>query len=957
MKYLKSLITLTLILGFVISGCGGGSGVTLNKQPVANAGNDIDINDGSFAQFDASLSKDIDGTITDYEWREGSTVLSTAKRFEKNDFSIGTHNITLDITDNKGATSSDQLALVVRETKLVFLKDDKHGIEPWMTNGTTSGTYLVKDINQQQQSSDPTDFVWVGDTLFFSAFDNKHGRELWISDGTTTGTRLLKDITPGVKPSDPRNLIKANNSIFFIAQNNLWKSDGTESGTILIKDFLVGYDGIGDLRQINGVVYFALENELYGRELWMSDGTKLGTKMLKDINIGKKHSVSARAMNSFEISNSLYFHAYTGTANGQLWKSDGTEDGTQMLKDITLGWVTYGEQVNVNGVHYFVAKDDEHGFELWKTDGTEAGTQIVKDIYSGTSGGLGRNRTLETVAINNTIYFQANDGVHGFEIWKTDGTKDGTQMVKDIYTGRQDSGYGHHNGMVVHKNALYFIARDGVRQNGLWKTDGTNMGTKLIKYVGDSERLFVAGGYIYFTDRDKLWKSDGTEGGTLAVKKGDLSVRNFNYESIEYDKKLADHNGVIYFSASDGTHGYELWKSDGTDAGTVMVKDINTTTRDSVGQYTNIYKKGQHYYFAAKTEQGHTGLWRTDGSAIGTMLVKDFNRGGYSYNPSKLVYSGDTFYFAANDDAKGIELWKSDGTISGTTMLKDIYAGEYGSHPQNFISKEGITYFTVSMYGGEALWKTDGTEAGTVSIYAGTNVYNRLSSTSNGDGTPEALRPDMVIIDGELYFSQINYASKAELWKSDGTNLGTKLIKTFGRDSINNLIELNGELYFNMNDKLWKSDGTNIGTIKVKDINTENNYASLDNLRVLSNKLYFSFDNDINGGNLWVSDGSSSGTKKVADTSIDSYKPNQIVTSGNLLYFNSYPNLFNTDNPELWVSDGTNGGTIQLKSSVEYIYSSFEDGVLFTTDEGEAGTALWRTNGTEASTEMIKALY
>ena len=950
MKYPISFATLSIILGLTLFGCGGGSETPPNKKPVADAGNDIDINVNNFAQFDASSSKDVDGTIKSYEWKEGAIVLSTAKSFEKNDFSIGTHNIKLSVTDNEGATATDDLVLIVRETKLVFLKDDKHGTEPWMTNGTASGTYLVKDINQQQQSSAPENFVWVGDTLFFSASDDAHGKELWISDGTTAGTRLLKDITPGTKGSYPRRLKKVGNNLFFAAKGGLWKSDGTEAGTVLLRDFKAG--GFSRLRQINGVVYFAARDKTYGTELWRSDGTVSGTKMVKDINKGSGSSISIIDMSSFVMKENIYFNVRIAN-DFQFWKSDGTEEGTVMLKNIVLQRKSFVEPIIINNFHYFVAKDDVHGFEMWKTDGTEAGTQMVKDINIGERGSLENNSNHYPTfsVVDNTLIFQAYDRVNGHKMWKTDGTEAGTQILKDLFSGY--SGRSTSGGTVTHKNEVYFYFNDYTILSGprnLWKTDGTEAGTKLIKGgLGYGSRLHSAGDYVYFINHGKLWRTDGTENGTLIVK-NDLIIRDFNYDLLNPIIKIADHNGIIYFSASDGEHGYELWKSDGTDAGTVMVKDINTATHDSVGEYTHVYKKGLHYYFAARTELGHTGLWKTDGSEIGTILIKDFNEGRNSYNPSKLVQAGKNFYFNVNDEATGYELWKSDGTKAGTKLLKDINKGVGGSHPNQLISKGGKTYFTTGDYGSQSLWITDGTEVGTVSILTDTSIYSRISSGSYGGSTPFTTQLDMVIINDIFYFSQNNRNTggrgKAELWKSDGTSEGTKLIKKMSiDDNIRNMVELNNALYFTISDQLWKSDGFKAGTVQVKDIDgkEEAYLGSIEPLIVLDNKVYFGADD-----RLWVSDGSRTGTKMIADIHIGSQPIfTGLVTSGNLLYFSG---------KGLWRSDGTENGTLKLKDSFEYIHSSFENGALFTADDGE-GTALWRTNGTEAGTEEIKALY
>ena len=104
-----------------------------------------------------------------------------------------------------------------------------------------------------------------------------------------------------------------------------------------------------------------------------------------------------------------------------------------------------------NGSLYFAANDGTHGTELWKTDGTSSGTALVSDIWPGSSGsGVG----LLTNVNNNVLYFQANDGTHGTELWKTDGTSSGTVMVKDI-----NPGSGSSTLHVVHRRRRRLVQR------------------------------------------------------------------------------------------------------------------------------------------------------------------------------------------------------------------------------------------------------------------------------------------------------------------------------------------------------------------------------------------------------------------------------------------------------------------------------------------------------------------
>src|SRR5262249_3773861 len=171
--------------------------------------------------------------------------------------------------------------------------------------------------------------------------------------------------------------------------------------------------------------------------------------------------------------------AFTPALGAELWKSDGTAAGTVLVKDINPGpgnGIT-GGLVAVNGTLFFTANDGVHGAELGESDGTAAGTQLVKDINPGAATSSPANLT----DVGGTLFFTANDGVHGNELWKSDGTPDGTVLVKDILPGPGSS----FNPTFVPSltdvgGTRFFMTNDGVHGNELWKSDGTAAGTVLV---------------------------------------------------------------------------------------------------------------------------------------------------------------------------------------------------------------------------------------------------------------------------------------------------------------------------------------------------------------------------------------------------------------------------------------------------------------------------------------------
>ena len=238
--------------------------------------------------------------------------------------------------------------------------------------------------------------------LYFAATDRVNGSELWKSDGLGTGTLLLKDISPGVAGSAPSGFTEVGGALYFAANDGsngseLWKTSGTDVGTVLVKDINPARLPIGSsvpqgMVALNGALYFSADDGVNGRELWKSDGTTAGTVMLKDIN---PNSGASNPSDLSVFNGAIYFRATDGQHGAELWKSDGTAQGTVLLKDIDTSVVPVVASSNptafriVAGSLLFQATTIANGTELWKTDGTEAGTVLFKDICPLTCSGTG----------------------------------------------------------------------------------------------------------------------------------------------------------------------------------------------------------------------------------------------------------------------------------------------------------------------------------------------------------------------------------------------------------------------------------------------------------------------------------------------------------------------------------------------------------------------------------------
>jgi len=417
---------------------------------------------------------------------------------------------------------------------------------------------------------------------------------------------------------------------------------------------------------------------------------------------------------------------------------------------------------------FVVANNGMDGFELYLTDGSAQGTVMVKDINPN-----GDSKPEGFVLINDTLFFSASDGAaSGREIWKSDGTEAGTVMLKDISPGSASS-----NPWALTRvgDTLFFRATD-IHGTELWKSDGTAAGTVLVRdidpangYSSAPSELTDMDGTLFFgarvanTTGHELWRSDGTEAGTVIVKNIRLGTGNST------PSFLVKFNGALYFSAASHLNGTELWKSDGTEAGTVMVKDI----RPGSGSYpSELTVVGDTLFFAATDDINGIELWKSDGTEAGTVLVKNINLAGDS-RPSELTDVNGTLFFQAEEsNMVSTELWMSDGTLAGTRMVKEISPGG-GSRPQSLVNMGGTVLFRANDgSNGRELWKSDGTEAGTVMVLD-------INPTSGSDADPITSFNNFMPImlpDGRLLFGAMDGTHGREAWITDGTAAGTTLM-------------------------------------------------------------------------------------------------------------------------------------------------------------------------------------
>jgi trimeric autotransporter adhesin len=397
-----------------------------------------------------------------------------------------------------------------------------------------------------------------------------------------------------------------------------------------------------------------------------------------------------------------------------------------VIKDIVVGKKGSCQDtfsmMTVGTKTFFTANNDVLGNELWVTDGTEAGTKLVKDIYAGA---LSSNPQY-FMQVNNTFCFFAQTAANGLELWKSDGTEAGTVLLKDINMGPASSFYATSakKPFAILNNQAFFIADNGMQDMELWKTDGTAAGTVLVKDIvsgssGSYPSLFtIFNNKLYMEARGNLWQSDGTTAGTTLAKAFSLIVEMVVLKS------------ELLIGASDGTAtDLELWKTNGTVY--TLVKDIDPRKNygglwvESLNTSDPMFiTYGDYMYFPARDTVEGTELWRTDGTTAGTTLFKIFQPGKLGYAPQNFRIVKNTLMFKCENANRDITLFKTDGTVAGTKQVKSSANDNLGfALPTNFFVHKDLLYMNATIFFGFDLWRSDGTDAGTVNISKGNTTY------------------------------------------------------------------------------------------------------------------------------------------------------------------------------------------------------------------------------------------
>ncbi|MBL9138156.1 MAG: hypothetical protein JNK85_19970 [Verrucomicrobiales bacterium] len=834
--------------------------------------------------------------------------------------------------------------------------------------------------------------VALGGKFFYPGYDHEAGIELWVTDGTSAGTRRVKDIFPGadhglvVAKGNASSLGVFQGRVYFAADDGeqgraLWASDGTSAGTVQVQSsFLVPRStGIGMLFEAD---------QYHADQHPDSDGSEA------DLELG----------NFTVMGGALYFVARSGGASA-LWRTDGTTVGTFRVQPWTLGtsesilddfglsgfetnYLAFSEVKSLTpiggGRFFFVGQTAEWGRELWFSDGTDAGTEMVEDVRGSGADGL---LATAVTALNGKAFFMAQDATSGLEPWVSDGTSIGTMRLRDIVPG---GGSSLAYEFTPFEGAVYFSARTTAGY-GLFRTDGTPLGTQLVReFTGGVSRLraanvLVGTGRLFFMAREtstgfELWQTDGTEAGTRLVK--DVAPGAESSSPLP----LGSAGGSLYFMTETPDNNRSLWMSDGSDAGTrpltpPMAILEQALLRDGADTYFALYKTEGGREFVLYRTQGspestvdlgviplaadptlqwvdlgtrkilntasilgpslQTGiLVVTDGTPAGTQELALPSMPGSIGEPVPFK-DGILFTAMMSDDTAG--LFRSDGLGSRILMT---YPADTGSSVAVVNGNRALFAPNTRAWQQAGLLVTDGTVEGTRAIPFAFRTTVPSGMAALGDGFVVSGGVAGFHADNQgLYdtFDSTGLPKDPELYRIDPTGQRA-LLRSFipGPNSGGmpfHMTRLDGVVHFftfsnNLDLELWKTDGTPAGTVPVEPVEPGLTpiFPNTDAFRpaVMGNRLYFGGRGllpDV-GWELWKGNGSAIGTVHLKDiytgaraieasafgyayldkTENDS-QPSEFTVVGNTVFFAAT----SRQGRELWKTDGTAAGTVMVK--------------------------------------------
>jgi ELWxxDGT repeat protein len=459
---------------------------------------------------------------------------------------------------------------------------------------------------------------WIAEangSLFFPADDGVHGRELWKSDGTTAGTVMVRDINAPAAVRHEQPPAAWGTTTAYASTQCLvckWGWQSFDDFTFASDTTITGVNWRGYYRHADARLNpGSPSTDYWNISFWSDSGAgplipvQSGTYPVASLQmtfagyLPLEGGIGQVPVYDFHLDLQTPFVARGGRT---YWFSPLSLAGRHPVEYV-FGWMQAKAEPLVVQSSYQRDLQTSETFQRSVDLAFSLATHAPADIGSHPS---------HLTAVDNTLYFYADDGLHGSELWRSNGTPMSTTLVKDIRPGspgsRPSAAYAAVDGKFV------FPADDGVHDRELWVSDGTASGTTMVRDYDPGSgvpvwaRVVEMDGAVFFAGYDavhgaELWKTDGTQANTAMVK--DITPGSAGTSYFEF---LAKGHGKLFFLSDDGTHGYELWQTDGTEGGTRLVYDLWPGSRGSNPRTAAIYH--DVLLFVAETESTGQELWK-----------------------------------------------------------------------------------------------------------------------------------------------------------------------------------------------------------------------------------------------------------------------------------------------------------------------------------------------------------
>lgn len=670
-------------------------------------------------------------------------------------------------------------------------------------------------------------------------------------------------------------------------------------------------------------IFFRPQQNDTGKELWVSDGTTQGTLLLKDVIPGAE---SAFPGAGYTFKDKFWFTAKGDSLDDKLWHSDGTTEGTKPAGSVNP------EKTDIGGVFfasddkwlYFTTYSNSLGFRLWRTDGSGNAPEMLTNFTEPTWW------IINMQLIEGNLYLikkSSTPNIAYTKIIKIDPQNfNSTQLVLFVYPS--DTYKNVPRKLYPLNGKIYFPGIDFTGKETVWETDGTSAGTKMnldvpLWYNFDSaENMAVFDDHLYFFTQEvgkyQFMKYGGSPG-TLEVLKDFSLPPYFNPQFTEWQQQL-------WWSY----RGQQIWKTDGTVSGT-------TIAIDSFENLRSITLFNDRVYFLANRKNKPATAWYFDqGNNHTPVQVKSNGLANLSSDISDFAILKDEAYFWAQDTFKRTEIWTTNGMPSSVHQITDLsfFNGGYDFTPQPV--NDSLLLFT-----------TQGPDKQR-SVWATNTSFNNESTILE-----LPLQEHTLQLYGlpEFKTAFFNSSSKV-LYQSEGTAATTVPV-------LDNVGPISTPVFFQdrffmtavRNDTLWllSSDGTPEHTTLEIPLAATNHYSAYPLLKIMDEHIYF-FKEENGKWNLWKSDGNLQNTQWITAFEHEPGNfPGQITVSGDLLYF--------TCQSALWRSDGTSAGTYRIDNqSYNKVYDilGFRDELYFTAYSDNNGTEIWKSDGSLEGTVLLK---